>query len=71
MSTFETMKAIIKELLVTALCATLLGEAVIFATSQLDISFPLRPDQRPIFVLGIVLFSLAFRLLIRLREEPK
>lgn len=55
----------------TALAAALLGQVAIFVVSRLSLSVPLRPDQRPVFLLGIILFSLVFRLLIHVREGSK
>jgi hypothetical protein len=65
------MKKVLKELLWTLLAALLMGQAVVFVLSKLSPFVPLRPEQRTIFFLGIILFSLVFRLLIHVREGSK
>ncbi len=65
------MGKILKELFWTLLLAVFLGQLVIFVASKLSFSVLLRPEQQPVFILGIILFSLVFRLLIHVREGSK
>lgn len=62
---------ILKDLFWTVLVAALLAQVAIFAASRLSLTDAIRPEQRPVFVLGIILFSLVFRLLIHVREGSK
>lgn len=65
------MKTIIKELALAALCGAFLGEGLIFLASHMDITLLLRSDQRSVFMIGLVLFSVLFRLLMLVREGGK
>ena len=48
----------------------LLGGAILALSILLQLPVP-EPHQRPVFFIGVVLFSVVFRLLIWVREEGK
>lgn len=58
----------IKEALLTTLMGALFAGGVIGITSYLELPI-LEVRQRPVFLIGIILFALAFRVLISLRQE--
>jgi ABC-type enterobactin transport system permease subunit len=61
---------IFKEILVTLVVGALFGGGIIAASAYLHLSIP-TPHQRPIFFIGIILFSIAFRLLMTRKEEDQ
>ncbi len=63
------MVGMIKDLLITCLFGIGLGEGLIHGAAFLNLPIPPRTDQRPIFLIGSMLFALVFRLMMTLREE--
>jgi high-affinity nickel permease len=68
MKKMSQMSRLLKDLFVTLLVGFLLAEGLLKASSLMGLSIPENPSQRPMFVIGILLFSLVFRLLIHVRE---
>lgn len=61
--------ASIKDILVTLLVGLVLGEILLLAFDLFNLPFPLHEGKRPLFIIGILLFSLAFRILVSVRDE--
>lgn len=61
----------IKELSMTAAIGVGLGELIIYVSSGWGTPIPSHPTQRPVFIIGTLLFSLVFRLFWSLKEEAK
>jgi phosphotransferase system glucose/maltose/N-acetylglucosamine-specific IIC component len=59
---------ILKDILLTLAVGAAFGGGFLALSSYLKLPIP-APHQRPVFFIGIVLFSGAFRLLMVLREE--
>jgi len=64
MSNFKTMA-------LTVLVGAGLGEILLRIMTAIGLPVPLQEGKKPVFIIGIILFSLAFRLLIALRENPE
>lgn len=56
-------KAFLKELGLTLVIGAVLGGGLLFLDDSLTKSF-LEPYQRPIFLIGVVLFSIVFRMIL-------
>ena len=57
-----------KDCLIAILVGAGFGGGVLALSLYFDLPIP-EPHQRPIFLIGTILFSLAFRLLLQIREE--
>lgn len=57
-----------KEILTTLAVGACLGGSVLAVSAWLRLPIP-EPHQRPVFFVGVVVFSIAFRLLLQLRDE--
>ncbi len=55
----------------TVLVGAGLGEILLRIMTAIGLPVPLQEGKKPVFIIGIILFSLAFRLLIALRENPE
>jgi hypothetical protein len=65
------MNKFIRDLVWTALVSGGLAFVLLAIVARLSLSFPLEAGQRPVFILGIILFSLVFRLMMHVRGESK
>lgn len=63
--------SIIKDMILTGLIGAGFGELLIRLSEGLRMPVPGHPSQRPVFLIGTILFSLVFRLFWTLREEEK
>lgn len=57
-----------KEIVTTLVVGSLLGGGILAGAAYGHLPIP-EPGQRPIFFIGVVLFSVAFRLLMSIKEE--
>lgn len=55
-------------LVISLIIGALLGSVVLFVASYLHLPVP-EPHQKPIFLIGVVLFTVAFRLLMVIRGD--
>jgi hypothetical protein len=65
------MNKVMKDLFWTAAVSAGLGAFLVAVLNHLSLPFPLEPEKRPVFIVGIILFSLVFRLLMHVREASK
>lgn len=61
---------IFKDILMTLTVGAAFGGGGIALSSYLNLPVP-APHQKPVFFIGIVLFSVAFRLLMLFKDETK
>lgn len=58
----------LKDIVMTAVLGAGLGEVFLRLTAFFHINLPIHSDKRPVFIIGILLFSLAFRALLSIRK---
>lgn len=59
---------LVQDLIVSLLVGAILGLGVLFGASYLNLPVP-EPHQKPIFLIGVILFTVAFRLLMVIRGD--